>query len=350
MRQGDAVTYLHTDHLGTVSVATSSNGQFIARTLNLPYGGVRWTDGTMPTDWGYTGQKEPIGTGLVYLHARFYAPWAGRFVSADTVVPGAGSSQAWNRYAYTHNNPLKYTDPSGHCIGPLLLACVYIAEAIFAVGAAAEAAAPAILVGAAILSIPSDTPNPNLPPASGPSPFEAAVFGLGFVQAAASGVNATGIFINRPQAGFVMRPVESKYSEILEKESHQAALDYTVKRYGIKFPATTVEGPAYDPKLTSFGRTTPLGNGTTRVTIGPSAFSSEAQLASTLGHECVHCVQRAQEAADLISYDWAGWEMQAWRWELENAGITGLSAAERADAIKMWQSWTNLWRSHHGIE
>ena len=114
MRQGDAVTYLHTDHLGTVSVATSGNGQFIARTLNLPYGGVRWTDGTMPTDWGYTGQKEPIGTGLVYLHARFYAPATGRFISPDTMVPNRANPQDWNRYAYARNNPLVYTDPSGH--------------------------------------------------------------------------------------------------------------------------------------------------------------------------------------------------------------------------------------------
>jgi hypothetical protein len=30
-------------------------------------------------------------------------------------VPGAGNPQSLNRYAYTFNNPLKYTDPSGYC-------------------------------------------------------------------------------------------------------------------------------------------------------------------------------------------------------------------------------------------
>jgi hypothetical protein len=35
-------------------------------------------------------------------------------VSADTIVPGAGEPQAFNRYAFVFNNPLKYIDPSGH--------------------------------------------------------------------------------------------------------------------------------------------------------------------------------------------------------------------------------------------
>jgi hypothetical protein len=35
-------------------------------------------------------------------------------------VPEASQGvQAWDRYAYTNNNPLKYTDPSGHC--PILI-------------------------------------------------------------------------------------------------------------------------------------------------------------------------------------------------------------------------------------
>ncbi|HEY4689991.1 MAG TPA: hypothetical protein VIK33_11815 [Anaerolineae bacterium] len=77
MRQTNAVsstvTYLHTDHLGTVSIATNGGGQLVARTLNMPYGGVRWSSGAMPTDFGFTGMKEPLGTGLVYLHARYYS-------------------------------------------------------------------------------------------------------------------------------------------------------------------------------------------------------------------------------------------------------------------------------------
>jgi hypothetical protein len=38
----------------------------------------------------------------------------GRFIVPDTIVPELGNPQALNRYAYVYNNPLKYTDPSGH--------------------------------------------------------------------------------------------------------------------------------------------------------------------------------------------------------------------------------------------
>jgi len=46
--------------------------------------------------------------------ARFYSPALGRFIQPDTVIPDLTNSQSWNRYSYSYNNPLYYTDPSGH--------------------------------------------------------------------------------------------------------------------------------------------------------------------------------------------------------------------------------------------
>ncbi len=36
-------------------------------------------------------------------------------MQADPFVDGVTSTQGYNRYSYVHNNPLKYTDPSGYC-------------------------------------------------------------------------------------------------------------------------------------------------------------------------------------------------------------------------------------------
>ena len=35
-------------------------------------------------------------------------------MSADTIIQDPYDTQAYNRYSYVKNNPLKYTDPSGH--------------------------------------------------------------------------------------------------------------------------------------------------------------------------------------------------------------------------------------------
>jgi hypothetical protein len=42
------------------------------------------------------------------------SPYINRFVSADTIVPGYTNPQSLNRYSYVLNNPLRYTDPTGH--------------------------------------------------------------------------------------------------------------------------------------------------------------------------------------------------------------------------------------------
>ena len=67
------------------------------------------------TDFGFTSQRIERSFGLMDYNARYYNPRIGRFVSPDTIVPEPTSSGGFNRYRYTRNNPLKYTDPSGHC-------------------------------------------------------------------------------------------------------------------------------------------------------------------------------------------------------------------------------------------
>ena len=44
----------------------------------------------------------------------FCDPYLNHFTQPDTIVPDAYNSQDYDRYAYARNNPVKYTDPSGH--------------------------------------------------------------------------------------------------------------------------------------------------------------------------------------------------------------------------------------------
>jgi hypothetical protein len=48
------------------------------------------------------------------MNGRVYDPTIGRFLSADPFIQAPGNIQSYNRYSYTLNNPLKYTDPSGY--------------------------------------------------------------------------------------------------------------------------------------------------------------------------------------------------------------------------------------------
>ena len=66
------------------------------------------------TDKTYIGKREKADLGNYYYGARWYDPTLGHFLQADTIIPQPGNPLAWNRFAYTLYNPVRYTDPSGH--------------------------------------------------------------------------------------------------------------------------------------------------------------------------------------------------------------------------------------------
>lgn len=120
---GSTLTYLHPDQVGSPSLVTCGEaagcggaglGAATARRGHLPFGGVRYQTGQLPTDRGYAGQTRDAATGLAHYQARYYLAELGRFIAADTWVPGPGGSQNFNRLAYARNNPLRYTDLTGH--------------------------------------------------------------------------------------------------------------------------------------------------------------------------------------------------------------------------------------------
>jgi hypothetical protein len=51
----------------------------------------------------------------MFYVSRWYDPSLGRFVQADTLIPeSTQGTQAWDRYAFVNNNPVRYNDPTGH--------------------------------------------------------------------------------------------------------------------------------------------------------------------------------------------------------------------------------------------
>jgi RHS repeat-associated protein len=116
MRTGTAdPVWTFSDHLGSTSKIASSSGTVSYTALYKAWGETRYTSGTAPTTFKYTGQREEASFGLYYYGARWYDPALGRFVQADTVTPNG--VQGLDRYAYTNNNPVNFNDPSGHDVG-----------------------------------------------------------------------------------------------------------------------------------------------------------------------------------------------------------------------------------------
>ena len=95
---------------------TDATGREATRILHLPFGEIDGghSTGSAPSNHKYTGQESDGETGLIYYRARHYDPQIGRFITADSIVPDAGNAQAFNRYSYVYNNPINYTDPTGH--------------------------------------------------------------------------------------------------------------------------------------------------------------------------------------------------------------------------------------------
>jgi len=165
MHDGATLNWLLGEHLGSTTITANSSGTRTGEIRYKAYGASRYTYGTTPTTYHFTGQREESTIGLYHYGARWYDPALGRFVQADPIVPGTGANSApqttgyvpgaeclslavgfhetallerlndyqrsrdrgskrlqaspanplaLNRYAYTFNNPVRYTDPTGH--------------------------------------------------------------------------------------------------------------------------------------------------------------------------------------------------------------------------------------------
>jgi RHS repeat-associated protein len=111
---GSVTYWVHTDRLGSIQAVSDGAGQLVQRRTYRPYGETLAQAGATESR-GWIDQRNDPETGLTYLHARYFDPQLGVFLSPDPI----GVEGGLNLYSYAFGNPLNLTDRSGlaasHC-------------------------------------------------------------------------------------------------------------------------------------------------------------------------------------------------------------------------------------------
>jgi RHS repeat-associated protein len=114
--------HYHLDHLGTPRRITNALDATVGFHDYHAFGPEVPGGANEPslTPLKYTGHERDrwLGEGddtLDYMHARYYSPGMGRFLSVDPGGYFPERPQSWNRYAYAENNAINRGDPDGRC-------------------------------------------------------------------------------------------------------------------------------------------------------------------------------------------------------------------------------------------
>ncbi|WP_437996746.1 SpvB/TcaC N-terminal domain-containing protein [Sorangium sp. So ce185] len=109
------VRYQLGNHLGSVSLEVDGAGLVIGYEEYHPYGTTAYWSAASGIEvsqrrYRYTGKEKDEETGLYYYGARYYAPWLGRWASAD---PAGLDADGPGLYEYVRGNPIRLLDPNG---------------------------------------------------------------------------------------------------------------------------------------------------------------------------------------------------------------------------------------------
>lgn len=114
-QQYSKVTYVHSDPDGSAFAATNEQGAIEWRIEHFPFGReFENTSQGRKSDISYAGKPFDKEIGLSYFGGRWHDPDAGRFTSIDPLPVQFSDVRLFNRYAYSFNNPYRYTDPDGN--------------------------------------------------------------------------------------------------------------------------------------------------------------------------------------------------------------------------------------------
>ena len=113
------IATFHTDPAGSPLLATDNAGKVLWTENYAPFGDRYVKAKTGTNTQFFHGKEQDSSTGLQYFGARWYDPSIGRFMGVDPAGLDAedkgdsGLVHEFNRYAFSANNPYKYTDPDG---------------------------------------------------------------------------------------------------------------------------------------------------------------------------------------------------------------------------------------------
>ena len=91
----------------------TKDGQAVSSSRYHLYGARKTSTDTTGNPFAYNGEARD-DTGLDYLRARYYDSQGGTFLTEDSYPGEETDPLSQNRYSYVQNNPVNYTDPSGH--------------------------------------------------------------------------------------------------------------------------------------------------------------------------------------------------------------------------------------------
>ena len=125
--------HMSLDHLGSPRLITNGDRSVATYHAYWAYGMDLGTDldAVRMKFTGHERDNQTTAGMLDYMHARYYSPVVGRFLSIDPVGGLSENPQSWNRYAYVLGNPITLNDPTGRVV-PLILVGALIAAYVAA--------------------------------------------------------------------------------------------------------------------------------------------------------------------------------------------------------------------------
>ena len=142
---GAVVANYNYDAWGNVISVTDANGTVITDSTHI----------ANVNPLRYRGYYYDSETGLYYLQSRYYDPAVKRFINADTLLGANKDILGNNVFAYCSNNPVNYSDPTGH--GIIRDAWNWVKNKVkswFGIGLAGDAAGTAVGMTEYASSIP----------------------------------------------------------------------------------------------------------------------------------------------------------------------------------------------------